>query len=112
MPDQNIFSYFAWPLSVVVVVVVFLWMFRNPIVRFIDRTKSVSKEGIRAYDDPQLSTKSPDALTKFLDGFHSPLFLETESFIDKEMQDKGVTDPADVRKALLKMLARAVHHHY
>ena len=108
MPDQSIFSYFAWPLFAVVVVVIFLWMFRDPIVRFIDRTKSVTKEGVRAYDDAQLSTRSPDALTEFLDGFHSPLFLETESDIDKTMQDRGVTDPADVRKALLKMLARAV----
>ena len=60
-------SSFAWPLAVVVLGVVFMAVFRRPISRFIDRTRSVSKDGVRAYEDPQLSAKKPEALAEFLE---------------------------------------------
>ena len=108
MPDQITFSGIGWPLATVMMFAVFLVMFRDPIVRFIDRIRSVSKEGVHSYDDVQRSAPGPSALAEFLGGFHSPLFHEVESGIDKLIQDQGLTDSADVRKALLTMLARAV----
>ena len=57
MLDQSVLSSFAWPGAMLAVAVVFMWRFRDPITRFIDRTRSVSREGVRAYDDPQPSAQ-------------------------------------------------------
>jgi hypothetical protein len=59
----------AWPGAALIFGVFFVLVFRPHIGRFLDRTKSVGKEGLRAYDEAQsqqLTTK-PDALTQFLD---------------------------------------------
>ena len=98
-------SSFAWPLAVVVLGVVFMGVFRRPISRFIDRTRSVSKDGVRAYEDPQLSAKNPEALAEFLETYHSPLLLEVEDALEGEIKNLGLTNPADIRKALSKGLA-------
>ena len=98
-------SSFAWPLAVVALGVVFMWVFRRPISRFIDRTRSVSKDGVRAYEDPQPSAKKPDALAEFLETYHNPLLLEAEDALEGEIKNLGLTDPADIRKALTKELA-------
>ena len=98
-------SFPAWPSAVVVLGVVFMLVFRAPISRFIDRTRSVSRKGVRAYEDPQLTAKKPDALAKFLESYHNPMLLEVEAAIESEIQDLGLTDPTDVRKALSKRLA-------
>lgn len=98
----------SWPIATVLITLVLGLLFRGPIGRFIDRTRSVSKKGIRAYDDAQLSARKPEGLTEFLEGFQSPLLLAVEAYIEKDLQDRGFTDPAHVRKVLLKRLAGAV----
>ena len=95
----------SWPMATVLITLVLGLLFRGPIGRLIDRTRSVSKEGIRAYDDAQLSARRPEGLTEFLEGFQSPLLLAVEAYIEKDLQDGGFTDPAHVRKVLLKRLA-------
>jgi len=96
---------FAWPSAVVALGVVFMWVFRHPISRFIDRTRSVSKDGVRAYEDPQPSAKKPDALAEFLETYHNPLLLEAEDALEGEIKSLELTDPDDIRKALSKALA-------
>ena len=98
-------SSFAWPLTVVVVGVVFMLVFRRPISRFIDRARRVGKDGVHAYEGPQPSAKKPDALAKFLETYQSPLLLEAEEALEGEINNLGLTDPADIRKALSKALA-------
>jgi len=98
-------SSFAWPLAVLALSVVFMFVFRRSISRFIDRTRSVSRDGVRAYEDPQPLAKKPDALAEFLGTYHSPMLLEVESALEGEIENLGLTDPADIRKALSKGLA-------
>ena len=98
-------SSFAWPLAVVALGVVFMGVFRRPIIRFIDRTRSVSKDGVRAYEYPQPTARKPDALAEFLETYHNPLLLEVEDALEGEIKNLGLTDPADIRKALSKELA-------
>lgn len=98
-------SSFAWPSAVVILGLVFMWKFGRPISRFIDRTRSVSRDGVRAYEDPQPSAQKPDALAKFLETYHSPLLLEAEDALEREIEQLGLTDPSDIRKALSKALA-------
>ena len=54
---------------------------------------------------PQPAAKTPDALAKFLETYHNPLLLEVEDALDEEIKNLGLTDPADIRKALSKELA-------
>lgn len=106
-------SAFAWPSAVVLLGVIVIAVFRAPLVRFLDRTKSISKSGLHAYDDAQLAGANqqqvtpakPDALTEFLEGFHSPLLLEIENTIEEEIKTRGLATPADIHKALRKSLA-------
>jgi len=98
-------SFFAWPLAIVILGVVFIFVFRQQIGRLLDRTKSVGKGGLRAYDEPQVQAKQPSAIMKFLEGYHSPLLLEAETLIDKEVQQRGLTDITEVNLVLRKSLA-------
>lgn len=109
MLDLGALVPFAWPIAVFAIVfgVFFLWLFRDPISRLLDRTKSLSKEGIHTYDAQQ-SGKRPDALTVFLEGFHSPLLLEAETKIEENLKAQGFADSTHVRKVLVKMLAGAL----
>lgn len=95
----------VWPLVVLILGVAFMFVFKAPIGRFLDRTKSVSKEGVQAYDEGQQTTTKPDALAQFLEGYHSPLLLETETLIEEELKKRGLTNPTDAIKALRKSLA-------
>jgi hypothetical protein len=90
--------------------VIFMIMFRVQIGRFLDRTKSVGKEGLRAYDEAGSQTKpvKADAITQFLEGYHSPLLLELEAAIDQEATNRGLTNTPDMIKALRKSLAGAL----
>ena len=83
-------------------------LFRRPISRLFDRTEKISVKGLRTYPDSQFSAGTPDALTKFLEGFDSPLFLGVQAEIEERLKADGLTDSVDVRKPLVKMLARAV----
>ena len=98
----SIVSSLAWP----IVVVCALKKFREPIIRFIDRIKSVNKEGSIILRDPQTSAKEPDAFSKFQEGLDSSLFLDEQSKIEKYLLAQELTDPADARKSLVHMLAR------
>ena len=101
-------------MATVVFGVIFLWMFREQIRQLLGRATSLSKgsirfrkDGARAHEDAQSSAGKPDALAEFLEEFESTLFRDTESEIEKDLQARGFTDPDDVRKVLLKTLARA-----
>ena len=114
MSDLSVLAPFAWPIAVVVFGVFFLLLFQKQIRQLLGRATSFGKEGLRfhkdgdrAYEDAQHSAKRPDALTEFFEELETPLFREVESEIEEYMQTRGVTDPADVKKVLVKMLARA-----
>lgn len=96
----------AWPGAAVVFGVFFVVMFRKNVSRLLDRTKSVGKEGLVAYDEQQkqAALMQPDAITQFLEGYHSPLLLEVERNINAELEKRGLTSPPDANKALRKSL--------
>jgi len=86
-------------------------MFRSNIGRFLDRTKSVGKDGVRAYDEPAaLPPQQPvappnDALLKRLEEYHNPLLREVEENIANDLKARGLTNLNDANKALIKSLA-------
>ena len=104
-------SVLAWPGVVLVAAVVFMVMFRSNIGRFLDRTKSVGKDGVRAYDEPAaLPPQQPvvppnDALLKRLEEYHNPLLREVEENIANDLKARGLTNLNDANKALIKSLA-------
>jgi hypothetical protein len=101
----------AWPGVVLILGLAFIFTFRTNIGRFLDRTKSVGKEGLRAYDEPNQQQQQPiatapsDALTKHLETYHNPLILEVEANISRDLKERGLTDPNEANKALVKSLA-------
>lgn len=105
MEINNILPFVAWPLAALASAVAFMFMFKTQIAGLIDRTRSISKSGIRTYEEVQLSSKKPNALTEFLETYHNPLLREVESACENEIRDRGLVDPHDVQKALCKGLA-------
>jgi hypothetical protein len=100
---------FAWPGVALALGVVFIVVFRNNIGRLLDRTESVTKDGLQAYKEQQQKlepvAQEPDAIGRFLEEYHSPLLLEVEANLTKEFKERGLTNAPDVNKALLKSLA-------
>ncbi|MCY4653131.1 MAG: hypothetical protein OXC95_08205 [Dehalococcoidia bacterium] len=92
-------------MAVVLLGGIFLFLFRDPIARFIDRIRTVSREGIRSYDERQLSTSKPDAFNEFLASFQSPLLREVEARIEQDIKDRGLSKSDDAWKALVKSYA-------
>ena len=81
-----------WPLAIVVIVVMLLLTQRKSIARFIDRTKEVTRTGIRAAEtQPQrpadAKAQSVDELMK---AFDSPLLREGEKGIEQHLTTSGV----------------------
>ena len=99
---------FAWPIAIVALGVLFMWIFRVQIGRLLDRTKSIGRGGLHAYDEGQQATIKPDAIAQFLEGYHSPLLLELEADIDEEATKRGLINSPDLIKALRKSLAGVV----
>ena len=58
MPDQIVLPLSSWQLVAIVVAMAFLVVFKAPITRFIDRIKSVSKEGLHTHDGAQCSKEA------------------------------------------------------
>ena len=106
-------EFLAWPGVVLILGLTVILVFKSHFGKFLDRTKRIGKDGIQAYDDaPQqqltaTTPTTPDALVKFLEGYHNPLLLEVETSIDDDLKERGLTNLTDINKALRKSLAGA-----
>jgi len=95
----------AWPGAVVAIAVIFMVMFKGSISRFLDRTKRVGKDGIQAYDEAPQPIEKRAALNVFLEGYQSPMLLEIENRIEEDIKNRGLSNPEDAHRALVKSLA-------
>jgi hypothetical protein len=102
-----VFDAFAWPVTVILLGFGFMIIFRKPIAALVDRTKRVGKSGLETFESPQLPAPSdkPNPLAEFLGTYDNPLLRHSESLIEAELKQRGLTDPAPARKALLRSLA-------
>ena len=97
----------AWPVTVVVLGFGFMLVFRSPIAALLGRTKRVSKSGLETFEVPQLpaTTEKSDPLAEFLGSYDNQLLKEQEAAITADLKQRGLSDPQNAQRALIRSLA-------
>jgi hypothetical protein len=97
----------TWPAAVLALGIFFMIYFRHEISRLIDRIRSFSKTGFETFDVPEAPKpdENRDPLARFLATLDNPLLRQQEENIDKDLKDRGLTEPVAARKALIRSLA-------
>lgn len=99
-------SVLAWPVVVLIIVLVAFILFRLQLSEFISRTKKVSKGGIETFEgQPLQPTEEKKGVEEFFRSFDSPLLVEGEQLILNELKDQKIEVPADREKMLIRTLA-------
>lgn len=104
----------AWPLCIstalLVFAVIFVYMFRKEISRFIDRTQKITKEGVEA-GTSDIATQQIKAVAKpspadqLLQHFDNQLLVEQEDIIRKYLEEMQIHNPAEEERVLIRYLA-------
>lgn len=96
-----------WPLAVVIIVLVLLFTQKKSLARLIDRTKEVTRMGIKAAEiQPQKTADAePQSVDELMKAFDSPLLREREKGIEQHLTTSGLTSDADKIKVLIRHLA-------
>lgn len=97
----------AWPAAVLILGFAFMLIFRSPIALLLGRIRKLGKGGLETFDSPRLPAPSdkPDPLEEFLGTYDNQLLRHNESVIEEELKQRGLTEAAASRKALLRSLA-------
>lgn len=98
----------AWPVCALIFGIIFLFIFRKPITDFISRIKSLGKKGINV-DTPQ-DTQISENENKYVEELMSeveasPMLLDLEDNIKKELGEKNLDYTGDASKILMRHLA-------
>lgn len=116
MEYTELLTVFAWPLSVALMVIVlgifFMIRFRESLAEFIGRVRKISKGGIDAADRTAQNVAKAEqdqgpSSEELMRVFDSPILLEQEAEIKKDLEEKGPKDPAQKINVLIRHLAGA-----
>jgi len=103
---EQIVGVIVWPIVVLVVAVVALFLFRAQIDAFIGRTRKVGKGGIETFESqPPQPTEGKKGVDEFFRSFDSPLLIEAEQLLLKDIEGRKIERGADREKALVRALA-------
>lgn len=103
---EKLIAALAWPLVVLVIVLVAIFMFRGQIAALIGRTRKLGKGGLETFDaQPPQPTEEKKGVDEFLRSFDNPLLVDAEALILKDLRDRRIETPADREKALVRALA-------
>lgn len=97
-----------WPVTVLIIAIFALIVFKTQLARLIDRTTSVSKAGIIATGMPQESGTQPKAsiVADFLKKtFDNALLVELEEVVTKQVDALNPTSETERSRLLLRLMA-------
>lgn len=126
-------AWLAWPITIIPIVIIFMWVFREPIARLVDRIKKVGKGGVECDDltEKQIAdTKDPaqsplDAIQKTGDDQEisvaqngadellatvplTPCVQDNEKLVRDGLLARGLDETALAVKVLIRYLAVSV----
>ena len=103
---EHIVGVLAWPLVVLIVTLVALLLFRPQIGALIGRTKKVGKGGIETFESqPAQPMEEKKGVDEFFRSFDSPLLVEAEGLILKDLKERKIESSGDREKTLVRALA-------
>jgi hypothetical protein len=103
---EKMVAVLVWPVVVLIVTLVALLLFRAPFAALITRTKKVGKSGLETFDSqPPQPTEEKKGVDEFFRSFDSPLLVEAEQLIIKDLKERKIEASADREKTLVRALA-------
>ena len=110
---ELLLKYLAWPAVVLLLGLVAIFHFRDPLTRLLDRTKKVGKTGLETVGSSQegeIQVK-PSAGEELQKLFDNQLLVQRETFIRTELDRLGIAPGNDRERLLVRLLAAATIAH-
>jgi hypothetical protein len=100
-------EHIAWPAVALVLGMVFIFVFRQPVTRFLDRTRHISAPGIKAMTSVEdvIKQQSGKPVDDLLSAFDNPMLRIREKGIKEELDRRQISDPTERERALIRHLA-------
>ena len=109
MPDiPSLLASIGWPLAALLFGLVFIAAFFGPIRRFIERIKSLGKEGVttlEALPSTQIAEQKKKAVEDLMRMPDSALLNELEDIIVRDLANRHLDTKSDTTKVLVRHLA-------
>lgn len=104
---MGIIANLSWPHVSLVFAIFFVIIFYKPIRDFIGRIKSIGKTGLttETVPKPQDEEKRKRAVEELMKLRDSPLMLEVETLIKKDLEQRGLETGGDTIRILIRHLA-------
>ena len=100
-------EFLAWPGVVLILGIIVIIVFKQPLTRFLDRAERIGKGGIQAATGAQASgiEVKPSPADELLKEFDNALLVEREKFIRTELERLQVSPGPDRERVLIRLLA-------
>lgn len=100
-------EFLAWPGVALILGIVAIFVFRQPLTRFLDRAERIGRRGIQAAAGAQTGGVEvrPSPADELLKAFDNALLLEREKFIRAELDRLHISPGADRERVLVRLLA-------
>jgi hypothetical protein len=100
-------EFFSWPVVVLVLGLVGMFVFRTPLAQLIGRTEKIGKDLLLAGPQKQSTEPANESSTveEFLRSYDNRLLLEQEQAIRADIERRGLRDAPDLEKLLIRSLA-------
>ena len=101
---------FSWPIAIVACVIFVCIYFRRQVSSLLDRTTSLGKDGLRTATQLTQITQEVEGVNQaqeLMNALVSPVLLEREKLIRKDLNGKGLDGKAEAMDVLIRYLAVA-----
>ncbi|MBI2152757.1 MAG: hypothetical protein HYU24_03505 [Candidatus Rokubacteria bacterium] len=100
-------EFLAWPVVALILGIVAIFVFKQPLTRFLDRAEKIGKGGIQAATGAQTGGMEvkPSPADELLKAFDNALLVQREKFITAELERLHIGPGSDRERVLIRLLA-------
>lgn len=97
----------AWPVAFVIICIAGFLIFRAQVANLIARTRKVGKGGLETFEAQTPEKETSKGAEEFIRAFDNQLLVGIESSIQRDLETRKITTPADRERTLTRALAAA-----
>ena len=100
-------DFITWPIVVLILGLVGMFVFRSPLAHLIGRTQKIGKDLLLAGPQSQSAAPTDESATvdEFMHSYDNKLLLEQEEVIRADIAARGLADKPELEKLLIRVLA-------
>ena len=100
-------DFITWPIVVLILGLVGMFVFRSPLAHLIGRTQKIGKDLLLAGPQSQPAAPTDESATvdEFMRSYDNKLLLEQEEVIRADIAARGLADKPELEKLLIRVLA-------